>query len=96
MTDTSSLGGKQGTLQCASMGLPAVDGSSASTSPRLGVRSASVFCQSCVSKILPTGIFGVFPTPLKDLETAKFRLLYRKRDLVCLVISMDKLAEQGS
>lgn len=43
-----------------------------------------------------TGIFGVFPTPFKDLETAKFRLPYRKRDLVYLVISMDKLAEQGS
>lgn len=42
-----------------------------------------------------SGIFGVFPILFKDLETAKFRLPYRKRDLACFVISMDQVAEQG-
>lgn len=92
MADTSSLGGNEEILSCAFVGLAAVV---CNTSPALNVHSASVFCYSCVSWVLPIdcNIWSFLSTfQSRTLKRTHLGICIEKGGLKYLVISKDKFA----
>lgn len=92
MAVTSSPERAQGILQCAFVGLLAM----VCSSPNRSQHSLHTLPQFSTTLVFPrlfalTTIFGVFPVTFK---AAKFRRLFRERDLVYLVVSVYKLAER--